>query len=178
MSSRAKPDVQPLTPDFLLGRLNDDLPAARHYRVAFSGGLDSSVLLNLLVMVRARLRAPSAIHINHRLQAQSAAWTEHCRRRMPAPGHPVDHPQVDAVHQPGEPGGCGARGALYNAMADATGPEEMLLTAHHRDDQAETLLLQLLRGAGVEDLAAMPLVRAWAGGWHAPAAGVESCGNP
>ena len=168
MSSRVKPDVQSLTPDFLLGRLNDDLPAATHYRVAFSGGLDSSVLLNLLVMMRARLRAPlSAIHINHRLQAQSAAWSEHCRRECQRLGIPLTTLEVDAVHRPGESPEAAARVARYNALAEAIGPEEMLLTAHHRDDQAETLLLQLLRGAGVEGLAAMPLVRAWAGGWHA-----------
>ena len=59
-----------------------------------------------------------------------------------------------------------ARDSRYAVLAQNLGMGECLLTAHHADDQAETLLLQLLRGAGLKGMAAMPLCRAWAGGWH------------
>ena len=75
--------------------------------------------------------------------------------------------RVDVVAARGESPEAAARQARYAAIAEAIGPDAMLLTAHHQDDQAETLLLALLRGAGVEGLAAMPSVRAWNGGWHA-----------
>ena len=168
MSSRVKTSTQSLAPDHLLGRLNDHLPIPGRYWVAFSGGLDSSVLLNLLVAVREKLLAPlSVIHVDHRLQPQSAAWAQHCHSECRRLGVPLISIKVDAAHRPGESPEAAARIARYAALADTIGADGMLLTAHHRDDQAETLLLQLLRGAGVEGLAAMPMVREWSGGWHA-----------
>jgi len=152
----------------LLELLDQRLPRPDHYWIAFSGGLDSSVLLHALAGLRDRLAAPlSAIHIDHRLQARSAEWAVHCRRQCAALGIPLSDIVVDAAPRPGESPEAAARGARYQAIAAALGPRAMLLTAHHRDDQAETLLLQLLRGAGVDGLAAMPLVRAWHDGWHA-----------
>lgn len=132
---------------------------AAHWRIAFSGGLDSTVLLHLLVSLAKTQALPplSAIHIHHGLQAVADAWPEHCRSVCAALGVPLD---VVNVHvRPGASIERAAREARYAAFVAAIGSHEVLLTAQHRDDQAETLLFRLLRGAGVRGLAAMPRQR-------------------
>ncbi|MGB5741136.1 MAG: tRNA lysidine(34) synthetase TilS, partial [Sedimenticolaceae bacterium] len=168
MSSPPEHVGNPLEPDALLALLNERLPLPQRYWIAFSGGLDSTVLLNLLGPLRDSLRAPlSAIHIDHGLQSGSAAWAAHCAQACGRLEIPLQTLRVDAMAARGESPEAAARQARYAAIAEAIGPDAMLLTAHHQDDQAETLLLALLRGAGVEGLAAMPSVRAWNRGWHA-----------
>ncbi|QXI52407.1 tRNA lysidine(34) synthetase TilS [Pseudomonas alvandae] len=132
---------------------------AATWRIAFSGGLDSTVLLHLLVSLAKTQALPplSAIHIHHGLQAVADAWPEHCRSVCAALGVPLD---VVNVHvRPGASIERAAREARYAAFVAAIGSHEVLLTAQHRDDQAETLLFRLLRGAGVRGLAAMPRQR-------------------
>ena len=162
-------------PEALLGQLDRQLPRPVGYWVAYSGGLDSTVLLHLLATLRPRLAAPlAAIHVDHGLQPESPAWAEHCRRVCAELEIPLHSLQVDATPRSGESPEAAARQARYAAIAEILGPQAMLLTAHHRDDQAETLLLQMLRGAGVEGLSAMPAVRPWNRGWLArPLLGVR-----
>lgn len=168
MSSPTKGRSGTLEPEILLEQLNLRFPRPVHYWVGFSGGLDSSVLLNLLVSLRNRLGAPlSAVHVDHALQTGSCEWAAHCERECARLQVPLQSLLVDATPRPGESPEAAAREARYRAIAEITGPRAMLLTAHHLDDQAETLLLQLLRGAGVEGLAAMPAIREWGQGWHA-----------
>jgi len=132
---------------------------AAHWRIAFSGGLDSTVLLHLLACLAKNQSLPplSAIHIRHGLQAVAAAWPEHCRRVCEALGVPLQVTSVDVL--PGASVERAARDARYGAFIAATQENEVLLTAQHRDDQAETLLFRLLRGAGARGLAAMPRQR-------------------
>jgi len=135
------------------------LPADAHFKLAYSGGLDSHVLLHALCVLRADHRiALSAVHIDHDLQTASAEWGRHCARICAV----LDVPYViERVHVAGvadEGMEAAARRARYVALAAALAPGEILLTAHHGDDQAETVLLQLLRGTGVAGLAAMPLL--------------------
>lgn len=129
------------------------------WRIAFSGGLDSTVLLHLLVALAKTQSLPalSAIHIHHGLQAAADAWPEHCQAVCDGLGVPLQvvHVQV----QPGASLERAAREARYGAFIEATRNNEVLLTAQHRDDQAETLLFRLLRGAGVRGLAGMPRQR-------------------
>lgn len=123
--------------------------------VALSGGLDSTVLLHLLAQNPAvPLRA---IHIHHGLQAAADAWPAHCQRLCDSLGVPLQviHVQVP----PGASLEQGARDARYAALAEALRPGELLLTGQHRDDQAETVLFRLLRGAGLRGLTAMPAQR-------------------
>jgi tRNA(Ile)-lysidine synthase len=130
------------------------------WRIAFSGGLDSSVLLHLLADLATREALPplSAIYIHHGLQAAADAWPEHCAQVCRALGVPL---QVMAVQvDPGASLERAAREARYTAFSQVLASGEVLLTAQHRDDQAETLLFRLLRGAGVRGLAAMPEQRA------------------
>ncbi|MGE8180009.1 tRNA lysidine(34) synthetase TilS [Pseudomonas fluorescens] len=151
-------------------QLTIDLPArlllklspwrtAPKWRVAFSGGLDSTVLLHLLAQLAKKHSLPElkAIHIHHGLQAAADAWPEHCQRVCDALGVSLEviHVQV----QPGASLERAAREARYGAFVEATKTNELLLTAQHRDDQAETLLFRLLRGAGVRGLSAIPSQR-------------------
>jgi len=134
-----------------------ELPADVPLRVAYSGGLDSHVLLHALASLRARtLRQVSAIHVDHGLQPQSGQWAEHCERVCRALDVPcaVERVRVTGMREHGLEDA--ARRARYAVFARLLAPGDVLLTAHQRDDQAETLLLQLLRGAGVHGLAAMP----------------------
>ena len=144
------------------------LPRPAGWCVAFSGGLDSSVLLHALAALRDRLDAPlRALHVHHGLLPEAEAWTAHCRRVCEALEVPLTVLQPDWRPRPGESLEAEAREARYRALGEALGRDEMLLLAQHRDDQAETLLLQLLRGAGIQGLAGMPRCRRWERGWQA-----------
>lgn len=136
--------------------------------VAFSGGLDSTVLLHALAQARAQAGfALRALHVNHGLHPDAAMWAGHCQRTAEALN--VDCRQLTVeVRDVAELGlEAGARKARYAALEAALQPDEYLLTAHHADDQLETILLALMRGAGVEGLAAMPPVRRFGPGWLA-----------
>jgi tRNA(Ile)-lysidine synthase len=125
--------------------------------VAFSGGTDSTALLHA-VAVRAD-QAPGtlrAIHIDHGLHPDSPCWAEHCRRICDALGVPLVVRRLNLKPIPGESLEATAREARYRALADVLGPRDLMLTAHNQDDQAETLLIALLRGSGAHGLAAMP----------------------
>ncbi len=144
------------------------MPLAATYWVAYSGGLDSSVLLHAMAALRERLPgALRAIHVHHGLQHEADAWAAHCRRSCDRLGVPLEVCELALVPRPGESLEAFARAARYQAMAGAIGAGDMLLTAHHQDDQAETVLLHLLRGSGVDGLAAMPRVMRWRRGYLA-----------
>ncbi len=150
-------------------RLPDRLPATpagAPLYVAFSGGLDSTVLLHALATVREALPGPlKAIHVDHGLQPDANRWADHCRRICDRLDLPLSVERVEARPAPGESPEAAAREARYACFRRLLGEGELLLTAHHRDDQAETLLLQLLRGAGPRGLAAMPAVAPLGRGW-------------
>jgi tRNA(Ile)-lysidine synthase len=156
----------PFSPDSLLQQLQR-FPPAHAYWVAFSGGLDSSVLLYALQACASSLPAEiGAVHVNHGLQAHAARWEAHCRQICETLGVHYASLPVDATAAPGESPEAAARAARYAALARWLRAGHCLLTAQHRDDQAETLLLQLLRGSGVHGLAAMPESSAFGKGLH------------
>ncbi|AGA89765.1 tRNA(Ile)-lysidine synthetase [Thioflavicoccus mobilis 8321] len=133
-------------------------PVARRGWVAFSGGLDSTVLLHALAGLRSRLTFElRAVHVNHGLQVDAAQWARHCRRVCNGLGVPLASLAVAARAAPGESPEAAARAARYGALAGLIQADDLVLAAHHQDDQAETLLLALLRGSGVHGLAAMPV---------------------
>lgn len=144
--------------DHLLATLHA-LPAARRYSVALSGGCDSTVLLHAMATLRPRLGGVSlaSVHVDHGLHEDSAAWSQHCRAFAGELGVECTVLKVNAHPSPGQSREAAARTARYAALANWLQPRDVLLTAHHREDQAETLLLQLLRGAGAAGLAAMPV---------------------
>jgi len=126
--------------------------------VAFSGGADSTALLAGLSQLPRPARALRALHIDHRLQRQSRRWSAHCRRIARALGVPLAVRSANITRARGESLEAAARAERYRLLEASLAPGEALLTAHHQDDQLETVLLQLLRGAGVAGLAAMPAV--------------------
>ena len=124
--------------------------------VAYSGGPDSTALLHALAQLpAARERGLRALHVDHGLHADSAAWAEQCRRFCAGLELPCEVVRVHVESQRGEGVEAAARHARYAAFAAQLRAGEALLLAHHRDDQAETVLLKLLRGAGPEGLGGM-----------------------
>jgi len=147
-----------------LGRL----PTPRKYWVGFSGGADSTALLQSMHECRERLPAAvQVVHFHHGLQAEADDWEEHCRsfcaeRDLP---YLAQRLEIDRTgkHSPEE----AARESRYRAVAKLLGRQEMYLTAHHAEDLAETLFLNLMRGSGVEGLAGIPVLRNLEHGWVA-----------
>ena len=128
-------------------------PGATTYCVAYSGGMDSTVLLHLARA--AGLPGLSAIHVHHGLQSSADEWAAQCQARCLEWEVPLQQVQVnvDALHPQGPE--AAAREARYAALHARLPEGAVLVTAHHAGDQAETILLRLLRGTGVEGLAAM-----------------------
>jgi tRNA(Ile)-lysidine synthase len=135
--------------------------------VAYSGGLDSTVLLHALARLSAGAadRRVRAVHVDHRLQAQSTEWARRCCVTARSLGVELLQVQVEVARHAGDGLEAAAREARYAALRAALYPGEVLLTAHHADDQLETLLLALLRGAGVRGLSAIPHVQPFGPGW-------------
>lgn len=138
--------------------LNKLLQPHTHLLVAFSGGLDSTVLLHQLVTLRDLHGANfqiRAMHIHHGLSPYADNWAEHCQQVCEQWNVPFEVKRVQLADD-----GLGieahARAARYQALAETIRPDEVLLTAQHLDDQCETFLLALKRGSGPAGLAAMP----------------------
>jgi len=138
------------------GIVRQEIPRGATIAVGLSGGIDSVVLLHVLVR---RLRiAPariSAIHVNHQISPHAGRWAAFCRRLCRELGVKLRVVKVEVPR--GNSTEAAARKARYAVFA--TSGADVLMLAHNRDDQAETVLLQLLRGAGPRGLAAMQLLR-------------------
>jgi tRNA(Ile)-lysidine synthase len=136
--------------------------------VAVSGGRDSTALLHATVRVARALGVRvHALHVHHGLQAAADAWADHVRRQCRRWGVACTVWRLEGAPAAAQSIEAWARQGRYAAlagMARAAGSDTVLL-AHHRRDQAETVLLQLMRGAGARGLAAMPAA-AWRDGIH------------
>ena len=131
--------------------------------LAYSGGLDSTLLLNLLAEAwSGRL---VAVHVDHGLDPSSPDWADRCEAEAGRLSVEFQCISVDVDLDRGDGVEAAARHARYAAMAELLLPGDWLLTAHHLDDQLETLLLNLLRGSGPDGLAAMPEYRRFGPGW-------------
>lgn len=142
------------------------LSPCRCYHIAYSGGLDSQVLLYSLAQLRSQLPdiVLNAIHIDHGLSPCSEQWASHCRESCAVLGVSCEVIKVNAHPAKGESPEAVARMARYTALRPRIGAQECLLTGQHQDDQAETVLLQLLRGSGPRGLAAMAGAMVFGGG--------------
>jgi len=139
---------------------------ATHFCVAYSGGMDSHVLLHAF---SAALEAhPNlslrAVYVDHGLQADSQRWAAHCKTNCDELGIPMQVLPVTVDDAGGGPE-ANARLARYAAFSDNLLDGEQLLLAQHADDQAETFLLQALRGSGPDGLASIPRKRTFANGY-------------
>ncbi|MEB6336635.1 tRNA lysidine(34) synthetase TilS [Serratia rhizosphaerae] len=140
----------------LIARVAEQLGERRQLLLAFSGGLDSSVLLHLLIQLR-RQRPElqlRALHVHHGLSSFADRWVAHCRQQCDSWRVPLT---VRRVQLDSRAGGieAAARAARYLTLQAALQPGECLLTAQHLDDQCETFLLALKRGSGPAGLSAM-----------------------
>ena len=123
--------------------------------VGYSGGLDSTVLLHALAALpEARTNGLRALHVHHGLHVDADEWATHCERVCANLDIPLQVLRI-VVNANGDGPEADARAARYSAFRDALIEGEVLALAQHRDDQAETILLRLLRGAGGDGLSAM-----------------------
>ena len=160
---------RPIQPDVKsIAAFLDTLSENKQYLVAYSGGMDSHVLLHLMVsLVREADYSIRAVHVNHNVHPQSRDWARHCLDTCRALDVELVALDVDASAPRKESPENWAREKRYGALREILAADEVLLTAHHQDDQLETLLLRLLRGAGVLGLAAMRPARGFGKGLHA-----------
>ena len=151
-----------------LEALPEICPGAHTWVVAYSGGRDSTALLHAMrAFAEERGHALRAVHVNHGLQAAAEDFEEHCAAVCREWGVPLERMRREEDPEPGLGPEAQAREIRNRALRRHAAPGTAVLLAHHRNDQAETLLLQLLRGAGVAGTAAMPLCRDWGEGWLA-----------
>ena len=130
------------------------IDSPKNILVAYSGGLDSHVLLHLFSQLsNYHVRA---MHIHHGLLDEADAWVKHCERICCDLNIDLQIEYLGLKVGQGESLEEVARTARYKALKSSLYTHELLVTAHHQNDQTETLLLQLFRGAGVNGLAAMP----------------------
>jgi tRNA(Ile)-lysidine synthase len=154
---------------YLSAVLDAHIPAgATGLVVALSGGADSAGLLAAAASLDTAFRGLPlrAVHIDHGLQTAAASFRESCAALCAGLNIPLAVIPITVDTPPGASLEAAARDARYAALAEELRAGECLLTAHHRDDQAETLLLQALRGAGLKGMSAMPVCRPFGRGWH------------
>ena len=139
-------------------KLFDELkldPQGRFF-VGFSGGVDSTVLLHAMVQLRQQCGfSLTALHVSHNLQLESAEWARHCEHFCD--NFEVEYKQTSlSLASAAEEG---ARDARYHWFSEQVDDGDVLLTAHHQQDRAETLLFNLMRGAGSTGLSSLRAIR-------------------
>jgi tRNA(Ile)-lysidine synthase len=155
--NRRSPDL-PDRVDAALEAIAANQLAGRKLAVGFSGGRDSVCLLHALQRKRqAYSFALSAVHVHHGLSPNADLWAAHSEEFCKTLSIPFELKRVTVDRTGGQGIEGAARAARYRVFSDL--PVDAVLLAHHRGDQAETLLLNLLRGAGVHGAAGMPAAR-------------------
>ena len=154
------------SPRQLLATLST-FPATGRYWVAYSGGPDSLALLHALAALQSEMPAVDvrAVHVNHGLLPIARQWQTHCADVCSRLRVGLETVEVEVGGRRGESIEAAARTARYRALSRLMDTGDTVLTAHTQEDQAETLLLQLLRGAGADGLAGMPEIAVFANGW-------------
>lgn len=156
---------------FAIGQLLQRLaifPTPPRYWVGFSGGADSTALLVALNELGVDLAAEfHAVHFNHGLQTAADDWQTHCLSFCKKNNIPLSIQQLEINLTPGQSPEAQARQQRYAAVEKLLGDGEIYLTAHHADDNAETFFLHLMRGSGMDGLAAIPPLRRIGQGWVA-----------
>jgi len=131
-----------------------------HYYVAFSGGVDSTVLLYLMMQLRSEYGFElTALHVNHNINSRSDEWGEHCQRVCHRFDIELETTSLNLTSNSEE----AARDARYDWFRSIIKPNSVILTGHHRQDRVETLLFNLMRGAGSTGLSSMRSVRPFYG---------------
>ena len=119
--------------------------------LGYSGGLDSTVLLYLLAHAQLKTKI-QVVHVHHGLSHNAESWLQHCQFQCQKLALPLQTFRVNIASSNIEQN---AREARQQIFASLLTPDDAVLLAHHADDQAETLLLNILRGSGIQGAAAM-----------------------
>jgi tRNA(Ile)-lysidine synthase len=144
------------------------LPTPRKYWIGFSGGADSTALLQAIHECQEQLAVPiHAVHFHHGLQSEADAWQTHCETFCSERDIPFLSRRLEIDRSSKNSPEEESRNSRYRSVAEILGDAEMYLTAHHAEDQAETLFLNLMRGSGIEGLAGIPVLRNLENGWVA-----------
>jgi tRNA(Ile)-lysidine synthase len=147
--------TNPLSADTIESLLNQH-KHFNHIYVGYSGGIDSHVLLHLCASVPCLSGKITAVHVHHGLQAEADSWATHCKKTAENLGVDFTVLHIDVLVNSGESPEEAARNARYTALKPLINVEEVLLLGQHREDQLETVLLQLFRGAGLRGLSGIP----------------------
>ncbi|NNL95011.1 MAG: tRNA lysidine(34) synthetase TilS, partial [Xanthomonadales bacterium] len=141
-------------PSFDSGRLAaalGQLPKCRQFRLGFSGGADSTALLLAMSELRSHLGIElSALHFNHALNPDSGQWADHCAQYCDELGVPLEIRALKIEDTRGSGVEAEARRLRYQHVGGLLRTGESYLTAHHLEDQAEPLLLNLMRASGID----------------------------
>ncbi len=140
---------------FIVSTFSDFLAANRIF-IGYSGGVDSHVLLHVCATFPELKTKITAVYIHHGLQKEADDWAIHCQKIALNLGVSFLDIRVDASANSRESPEEAARNARYNAFKNLVLENDILLMAQHREDQLETVLLQLFRGSGLKGLAGMP----------------------
>jgi tRNA(Ile)-lysidine synthase len=132
--------------------------------IAYSGGIDSHVLLHLCASIEHLKPKITAVYVNHGLQAEAESWGKHCEQVCLDLGVNFLNLTAHAHAAPGESPEEAARNARYTALKPLLSKDDMLLVAQHAEDQLESVLLQLFRGSGLKGLSGMPEIMAFGQG--------------
>ncbi len=138
--------------------------ALQRVYVAYSGGVDSHVLLHLCASTPQIKDQLTAVYVHHGLQAEAEIWAGHCEKTAKGLGVEFLTLRVNAKAASGESPEEAARNARYAALKSLINAGDVLLLAQHREDQLETVLLQLFRGSGLPGLSGMPERQAFGSG--------------
>lgn len=161
MGNSRKPNSNEL-PERVAAAVAPAISPGAHLVLGLSGGVDSVVLLRILAGLASSLRfSLRAVHVNHGISPNAGGWAEFCARLCAGSGVPLELAPVDITPYRNLGLEGAARKVRYEVFSRLDA--DFVVLAQHRDDQAETLLLRLLRGAGVRGLAAMPPMRSLAG---------------
>jgi tRNA(Ile)-lysidine synthase len=134
--------------------------------IAYSGGLDSTVLIHALAVSRdVHGKSLLAVYVDHGLHEDSGRWGDHCESFASSLDVEFTGLAVDVMTDAGKGSEAAARTARYDVFRSLIQESDWLLSAHHKDDQAETLLLNLMRGSGPSGLAGIGEIQPFGLGW-------------
>jgi len=134
--------------------------------IAYSGGLDSHVLLHALAEIKDDIKPELvAVHINHGISQDAESWTKHCQRVCEHYTIELQAFSVDLSQKSDKGLEAHAREKRYEVFRNLIDSDDLLLTAHHLNDQVETIVLQLMRGSGPNGLVGMPQAREFSKGF-------------
>ncbi len=142
-----------------------EYPDAETCWIAYSGGLDSLVLLHVLASIQDKIKTKLvAVHINHGISKDADLWVKHCQDKCASYAIELQTFSIDLSDKSDKGTEAFAREKRYEVLGNLISSHDLLLTAHHMDDQLETILLQLLRGSGPDGLVGMPQAREFSKG--------------